>query len=563
MMHLADVLLHQASQLPQSPPRFSAHFHLHTPIHAPLLLSLPKPNPSTRHHPRNHVKTSANANNTASPSSPPPPSPTIPPTDIDGQIFNIAFPTLATLAADPLAALVSVAWVGHLGAKELAGVGVALSVYNAYTKIFNMPLLAVITSSTAQALGRGERETVEQGNKPTSGVDVGTAVTSALALAASIGLLQALLLGVLGIQGLSTWGASPSSPIYSSAVQYLGVRAVGAPATVLFLSLQGAFRGLGDTRAPLVATIASNAINLVLEPIFIFTLHGGVKGAAAAVVVSQLVAVLGLAVVLARKLNLQPPDASVLRESAQYLKPTGLLTLRTLAITATFSVATSLASRTDPVHAAAHQIAFQLWLSSSLLADSLAVAAQSLVARSLATPNPTAANRAFASAVSRRVSSLSLALGVVLSIGLSVSTVTFPLTRMFSSDPAVLTVLDSIMPAVIALQPINALAFTFDGILYGVNGFGYAAQAMAASAAPAMATMLAGARWVSTTGAGPQAQLSVVWAGLAVVMMARFLTIFVPYKLKKKPFDSLFFFPMTTTMTNSTNTVRDQREPEE
>jgi len=63
---------------------------------------------------------------------------------------------------------------------------------------------------------------------------------------------------------------------------------------------------------------------------------------------------------------------------------TGLLAVRTVAISGTFAVATSLAARSDLAHAAAHQICIQLWLASSLLADSLAVAAQTLLAQGLA-----------------------------------------------------------------------------------------------------------------------------------------------------------------------------------
>jgi Na+-driven multidrug efflux pump len=42
---------------------------------------------------------------------------------------------LATLAADPVAALVDTAYVGHLGAAQLAGVGAASSIFNAVTKV--------------------------------------------------------------------------------------------------------------------------------------------------------------------------------------------------------------------------------------------------------------------------------------------------------------------------------------------------------------------------------------------------------------------------------------------
>lgn len=46
-----------------------------------------------------------------------------------------------------------------------------------------------------------------------------------------------------------------------------------------------------------------------------------------------------------------------------------------------------MAARTDSAHAAAHQICMQLWLASSLLADALAVAAQTIMARNLSAHN--------------------------------------------------------------------------------------------------------------------------------------------------------------------------------
>ncbi len=46
--------------------------------------------------------------------------------------------------------------MGRLGSPELAAVGVALSVYNTLTKLFNMPLLSVTTSAVASALGENQ-----------------------------------------------------------------------------------------------------------------------------------------------------------------------------------------------------------------------------------------------------------------------------------------------------------------------------------------------------------------------------------------------------------------------
>jgi Na+-driven multidrug efflux pump len=48
--------------------------------------------------------------------------------------------------------------------------------------------------------------------------------------------------------------------------------------------------------------------------------------------------------------------------------------------------------------------------------------------------------------------------------------------RPFTSDPAVIRAMDNIFPWVVLSQPINALAFVWDGILYGAGGFQYAAK---------------------------------------------------------------------------------------
>lgn len=78
-------------------------------------------------------------------------------------------------------------------------------------------------------------------------------------------------------------------------------------------------------------------------------------------------------------------------------------------------------------------------------------------------------------------------------------------------------------------------------MLYGVGGFRYAAGAMVAACIPACATMLLGSRLAA--GLGPAAamdgQLVAVWAGLGLLMLLRFLTIWVPLVGRKGPFAQL------------------------
>lgn len=51
--------------------------------------------------------------------------------------------------------------------------------------------------------------------------------------------------------------------------------------------LQGVFRGLGDTRTPLYATVACNLLNIILNPLLIFGCKMGVAGSALGTLIAQ------------------------------------------------------------------------------------------------------------------------------------------------------------------------------------------------------------------------------------------------------------------------------------
>ena len=98
----------------------------------------------------------------------------------------------------------------------------------------------------------------------------------------------------------------------------------------------------------------------------------------------------------------------------------------------------------------------------------------------------------------------------------------------------------------VATQPLNALAFLMDGVLYGVGGFAYAARAMTWACLPACATMLAGSRLLglgsgaADAAAAADGQLLAVWGGLGCLMLLRFGTLYVPLLARRPPFDALW-----------------------
>ena len=67
-----------------------------------------------------------------------------------------------------------------VGAGQLAGVGVALSMFNTVTKLTNMPLLSVTTSTVAAARGSHDSDSSR----------LQSAVSSALIIALCVGVLQ-------------------------------------------------------------------------------------------------------------------------------------------------------------------------------------------------------------------------------------------------------------------------------------------------------------------------------------------------------------------------------------
>jgi len=495
----------------------------------------------------------------------------------------VAWPALLALACDPIAALVDTLWVGRLSATELAAVGVGLAAFNAVAKLINNPLLGVTTSLIGNALGEDRRkaqEAAEEVRYKTAVVDrkageveltamsranedgsdddadqllvkeargrapdapaqsvqpygdhVRESTITALTLALLVGTAQAVLLGSLAPLLVKSMGAKSGSALAIRATAFLTVRGWGAVASTMLLALQGVFRGLQDTKSSLYATIISNVVNLLLDPFLIYTLSKGAVGAAFATTAGHLVASAYMAFVLWRRLGFQVVGLhkfANLESMGKFLGPTSMLVLRTVASMGTFTLATSLATRAGANYVAAHQVAMQLWLAFSLLSDAVAVAAQSLMSEAFASQEILRATH-----VGDQVLVMGVGLGALLATTILCISPVIPV--VFTVDPAVQGILASLIMVVAATQPLNAIAFVLDGVLYGASGFRHSVFVMTLSAAPAMAVMMS-VEWAHLTG---MAALRAIWAGLALFMGLRGLIIFAMYTRRMRPFDKL------------------------
>ncbi|PWA61979.1 MATE efflux family protein [Artemisia annua] len=293
--------------------------------------------------------------------------------------------------------------------------------------------------------------------------------STALLFGAVLALLETVLLVFLAEPLLSLMGVRHGNKMLLPAHKYLTLRALGAPAVLLSLAMQGVFRGFKDTKTPLYATVAGDLANIILDPILIFVCKLGVSGALVLLLHTYLISII-LLVKLMQQVDLLPPSMKALQFS-RFLKNGFLLLLKVLAATSCVTLAASLATRLGPTPMAAFQVCLQVWLTSSLLADGLAVVGQAIIATSFAEKN---FEKATAAATRLLQMGCVMGLGLALLVGLGLQ---FG-SGVFTKDTNVKHIITIGIPFVAGTQPINSIAFIFDGVNFGASDFAYSAYSM-------------------------------------------------------------------------------------
>lgn len=270
---------------------------------------------------------------------------------LDREILGVALPSMINLAVIPIVGAVDTFWIGRMGdALALAGQGAANQAF--FSTFFLIAFIPTITAPlVAKAAGAGDIEGAR------------ARVCEALFLANVLGAIGSLLL-VFAPQACLAPVMPAGAPAAAYATRYLRLRSLSlVPA--LFSSVGfAAFRGLLDSVTPLKISLASNAINLFLDPLLIFGARLGVAGAALATAASELASGAAYAVLLWRRrlLSLRglltPPKLSAL---LPLLKGGVAMLLRQAALNVAFVSATRMTQTMDStgVSAAAHAIVNQ------------------------------------------------------------------------------------------------------------------------------------------------------------------------------------------------------------
>jgi putative MATE family efflux protein len=386
------------------------------------------------------------------------------------QNFAIALPALVGLLTDPLLSMVDTAFVGRsaAGAVDLAALGVC-------TSIFHMAFTIFRASTVATTSLVGSASTPEEKRQITK---------ISLGFAGVMGTLVLLALRVGGGHMLTAMGVSPTSPMYKSACSYLFTRCWAAPAVVGIVVAEGAFRGNGDNKTPLIAASVAAVLNLVLDPLFMFTFGMGMTGAAAATAISQLGAAALFAWRLSkRRLLPQPQDRGIKINVGGVVK--SIISANAAMLSKSFSMlvfytcATSVATRIGAAHVATHQVCLSLFWLATMWLDSGGVSAQLLLSRTIAEGDYD------------KVRSLTkYMLKFALAQGLTFSALVFGAGKFvpgaFTQDPTVIRYIIQCLPHLAIQQTIVSLCLVLEGLAIGGNQF----RSMASGTAVATAAGL-------------------------------------------------------------------------
>ncbi|MDO5810074.1 MAG: MATE family efflux transporter [Methanobrevibacter sp.] len=185
-------------------------------------------------------------------------------------LLKMSLPLIVSLLISSFYNLIDAAWVSGLGADALAGVG------------FFTPIFMVLVGF-GNGLGAGASFAISKYIGEEDKVKADNASIHSILLDIIVSLILTIVLLVFLNPILRIMGAGQT---ISYAIDYGMVLLMGSIFIILSNALYGIFRGEGDSKRPMYAMIASAILNIVLDPIFIYTLNLGVRGAAIATLIS-------------------------------------------------------------------------------------------------------------------------------------------------------------------------------------------------------------------------------------------------------------------------------------
>ena len=190
-------------------------------------------------------------------------------------LVKLAVPTVIAQLVNMLYNIIDRVYIGHIpgeGSMALTGVGVC------------MPLILIIAAFAALVgsggsprasiyMGKGDHDTAEK------------ILTGCLSLQIIVSIILTVILLIWNKDLLLMFGASENTITYATA--YMNIYAIGTIFVQITLGMNTFITAQGKATTGMMTVLIGAVANIILDPIFIFGMHMGVRGAALATVISQ------------------------------------------------------------------------------------------------------------------------------------------------------------------------------------------------------------------------------------------------------------------------------------
>ena len=371
------------------------------------------------------------------------------------EVAVLAYPAVLQTLSDTLMQVVDAAIVGRLGVTELGAVGFG-GIWVWTMLVAFVGAATGVQTFVSQAFGAGEHK------------QCGRWVWQALYT-----LLPASVLWVVAIElafGPLVRLLGPSPELQAFATSYAHGRLLGGPAIVAAVVLTSFFRGLGDTRTPLIATVLANLLNATACYGLVFGRFGlpawGVAGAGVATALSNWTyTAIMLCALLRRRMiatyathPAHPNRASMWRFARTSIPVGGQWVLDMIS----FALFSTIIARMGDVQMAASQAMIQLLSVSFMQAFGISIASGALVGRYVGARDLTSAERSHHSA-------MKLGLGLATAVAVLFFTVPDALLGIFTTDPEVIALGRPLLALGALFQLLDAVGIIASGSLRGAG----------------------------------------------------------------------------------------------
>jgi len=192
----------------------------------------------------------------------------------DKAIWKLAIPVMAGMGIQTLYTIVDMIFIGKIGGLAIAAVAFNMPLFF-FVLGLTMGLGSGVTASIARFIGA--RDKMNADNSAEHAVVMGLIISFVITTAGLI----------WGKEILLSIGAT--ADVINMSWTYLRIICYGLPFMVFSAFFRSILVGEGDTKFPMTVAAFGTVLNIILDPIFIFTLDMGVAGAAWATALSQLI----------------------------------------------------------------------------------------------------------------------------------------------------------------------------------------------------------------------------------------------------------------------------------